>query len=163
MSRAGLARQIVVGGRMTLSALDTSFEAELRALIFLFILDEPANVDYLACLDTLTVNAHTFGLGETNVNGTHRLASGELNARTHLMTEALQRMTLQGLVHFTRKDGRESFHISNEGTALVTRLSTHYAANFFSAALETIERVGDKDTNALTSIILATATPGESR
>lgn len=148
---------------MRLSALDTSFEAELRALIFLFLLDEPTDLDYLACLDTLTVNAHTFGLGETNVNGTHRLASGELHARTHLMAHALQRMTIQGLVHFTRQGGLERFHISDEGTALVNRLSTQYATDFFNAALETIERVGDKDTNALTSIILTATTLGESR
>jgi predicted transcriptional regulator with HTH domain len=148
---------------MRLSALDTSFEAELRALIFLFLLDEPTDVDYLACLDTLTVNAHTFGLGETNVNGTHRLASGELNARTHLMLQALQRMTIQGLVHFTRRGGLECFRISDKGTTLVNRLSTQYATDFFNAALETIELVGDKDTNALTSIILTAATPGESR
>lgn len=148
---------------MRLSALDTSFEAELRALIFLFLLDEPTDVDYLGCLDTLTVNAHTFGLGATNVNGAHRLASGELHARTHLITQALQRMTIQGLVHFTRQGGLECFDISDEGTALVNRLSTQYATDFFNAALETIERVGDKDINALTSIILTAATTGESR
>lgn len=152
-----------MGERMRLSALDTSFEAELRALIFLFLIDEPTGVDYLACLDTLTVNARTFGLGATNVNGTHRLASGELNARTHLMTQALQRMTIQGFVHFTHQDGLERFDISDEGTALVNRLSTQYATDFFNAALETIERVGGKDTNALTSIILTAAIPGESR
>lgn len=163
MSRTGRARQIVVGGRMRLSVLDTSFEAELRALIFLFLLDEPTDVDYLACLDTLTVNAHTFGLGETNVNGTHRLASGELNARTYLMTQALQRMTIQGLVHYTHDNGHGRFDISDEGTSLVNQFSTPYATDFFNAALETIERVGDKDTNALTSIILSAATPGESR
>lgn len=152
-----------MGGRMSLSALDTSFEAELRALIYLFLLDEPTDVDYLACLDTLTVNAHTFGLGETNVNGTHRLASSELHARTHLMTQALQRMTLQRLVHFTREDGHERFRISDEGTALVNRLRSQYATEFFNIALETIERVGGKDTNGLTSIILTTAIPGEPR
>lgn len=148
---------------MRLSALDTSFEAELRALIFLFLLDEPTDVDYLACLDTLTVNAHTFGLGQTNVNGTHRLASGELNARTHLMTQALQHMTIQGLVHYTRQGGLEHFRISDEGATLVNRLSTQYATDFFNAALETIERVYDQDTNTLTSFILTSATPGESR
>lgn len=152
-----------MGGRMRLSALDTSFEAELRALIFLFLLDEPTDVDYLACLDTLTVNAHTFGLGQTNVNGTHRLASGELNARTHLMTQALQHMTIQGLVHYTRQGGLEHFRISDEGATLVNRLSTQYATDFFNAALETIERVYDQDTNTLTSFILTSATPGESR
>lgn len=129
---------------MRLSALDTSFEAELRALIFLFLLDEPTDVDSLACLGTLTANAHTFGLGETNVNGTHRLASGELNARTHLKIQALQRMTIQGPVHFTRLGGLERFRISDKGTTLVNRLSAQYATDFFNAALETIELAGDK-------------------
>ena len=38
---------------MATSLLDTAFEAELRALIFLFLLDEPVNADYLGALDTL--------------------------------------------------------------------------------------------------------------
>lgn len=145
------------------TAFDTSFEAELRGLIFLFLLDTTADADYLAALDTLTVNAQTFGLGEKNLNGTHRLASGELQTRTHLMNEALRRMTLQGLVHFTNEEGSAMFRISEAGTKLVNRLHSEYAAEFFNTALDIIEQIGDKDTNALTSIIVANGTLGEPR
>ena len=36
--------------------LDTSFEAELRALVFIFLLDDAADADYIGALDTITVN-----------------------------------------------------------------------------------------------------------
>ena len=59
---------------MAASLLDTAFEAELRALIFLFLLDEPVNADYLGSLDTLAINQRTFGIGSDNLNGTRRAA-----------------------------------------------------------------------------------------
>lgn len=56
---------------MRATSLDTSFEAELRGLILLFLLGDAADADYLGALDTITVNAHTFGVGAENLNGTH--------------------------------------------------------------------------------------------
>lgn len=148
---------------MTHTALDTSFEAELRALFFLFILDEAVGADYLAALDTLTVNAQTFGIGETNLNGTHRLASGELQTRTYLMKEALRRLVIQGLVNFENSDSHNYFHISKTGISLVNRFHSQYAADFFAAALETIEQIGGADTVALTSFIITKTISGEKR
>lgn len=65
-----------MGGLMRAMSLDISFEAELRGLILLVLLGDAADADYLGALDTITVNAHTFGVGAENFNGTHRLASG---------------------------------------------------------------------------------------
>lgn len=59
---------------MRATSLDTSFETVLRGLILLFLLGDAADADYLGALDTITVNAHTFGVGAENLNGTHRLA-----------------------------------------------------------------------------------------
>ena len=84
-----------MGKLMRATFLDTSFEAELRGLILLFLLGD---ADYLGALDTITVNAHTFGVGAESLNGTHRLASAELHTRTVLMTQALQHLAIQGFV-----------------------------------------------------------------
>ena len=43
---------------MATSLLDTAFEAEFRALVFLFLIDEPVNADYLGALDTLASCVH---------------------------------------------------------------------------------------------------------
>ena len=75
-----------MGKLMRATSLDTSFEAELRGLILLFLLGDAADADYLGALDTITVNAHTFGVGAESLNGTHRLASAELHTRTGLAT-----------------------------------------------------------------------------
>ena len=60
-----------MGRLMRATSLDTSFEAELRGLILLFLLGDAADADYLGALDTITVNAHTFGVGAETVSYTH--------------------------------------------------------------------------------------------
>lgn len=145
---------------MSISVLDTVFESELRALIFLFLTGEPADADYLGALDTLTINQRNFGIGATNLNGTHRLASGELHTRTSLMHQALKQLTLQGLATFDSSTDPVGFQITDEGASVVNRMRTDYANRFFNAVLDTLEAVGDATTAKLTRIIHA-ATPVE--
>lgn len=133
--------------------LDTSFEAELRALVFLFLLDDAADADHLGALDTITVNARTFGMGEDNLNGTHRLASGELCTRTTLMLDALRKLALQGLVKLDDTRVPYSFTITSIGESIVSQMCSSYAQRFFFSALETIEQTSGLNTNELVEII----------
>lgn len=148
---------------MRCTSLDTRFEAELRGLILLFLLGEAADADYLGALDTITVNAHTFEVGEDNLNGTHRLASGELHTRTVLMTQALRQLAIQGFVKLQSGQTPVSFTITSEGEKVVNRLHSRYAGRLFDTALETIEQVGDLSTNELVEIIRSATLEGEAR
>ncbi|WP_129288936.1 ABC-three component system middle component 2 [Trueperella pyogenes] len=138
---------------MAASLLDTAFEAELRALIFLFLLDEPVNADYLGALDTLAINQRTFGIGSANLNGTHRLAAGELRTRTDLMSQALKQLTLKGLATFDVSAEPVGFRITDAGASVVNNLRTEYAEQFFAATLDTLEAAGHASTTHLTKII----------
>lgn len=138
---------------MATSPLDTAFEAELRALVFLFLLDEPVNADYLGALDTLAINQRTFGIGNDNINGTHRLAAGELRARTDLMRRALKQLALSNLATFDISTESAGFRITDQGAHIVNRLRTDYAERFFNAALDTIEIVGHASTAHLAKTI----------
>lgn len=138
---------------MTISLLDSAFEAELRALVFLFLLDEPVNADYLGALDTLAINQRTFGIGSNNLNGTHRLAAGELRARTDLMRQALKQLALSQLAVFDSSTESAGFRITDQGDRIVNQLRTDYAERFFTAALDTIEVVGHASTAHLAKII----------
>lgn len=138
---------------MAASLLDTAFEAELRALIFLFLFDEPVNAEYLGALDTLAINQRTFGIGSDNINGTHRLAAGELRARTDLMRQALKQLTLSRLATFDTSAESAGFRITDQGACLVNQLRTDYAERFFTAALDTIEVTGHANTTHLAKII----------
>lgn len=138
---------------MKTSLLDTAFEAELRALVFLFLLDQPVDADYLGALDTLTINQHTFNIGNENLNGTHRLAAGELCTRTDLMLEALKQLTLRRLARFDTSAEPRGFRITIEGTNVVNQLRTAYAQHLFAAALDTLESVGHASTTHLAKII----------
>lgn len=146
---------------MIASALDTVFEAQLRALVYLFLLDRPTSADYLGALDTLTCNAQTFGLGVADINGRHRLASGELQTRTCLLTAALRQLALHRLVQLDREISPDSFAITPTGTKLVNSLNTDYAQQLFETALETLERIEGKSLNDLDQIITTAASGGE--
>ncbi len=138
---------------MATSLLDTAFEAEFRALVFLFLIDEPVNADYLGALDTLAINQRTFGIGSDNINGTHRLAAGELRARTDLMRQALKQLTLSNLATFDTSAESAGFRITDQGACLGNQLRTDYAERFFTAALDTLEAVGHASTAHLAKII----------
>lgn len=138
---------------MATSLLDSAFEAELRALVFLFLLDEPVDADYLGALDTLAINQRTFGIGSDNLNGTHRLAAGELRARTDLMSQALKQLTLSRLATFEISTESAGFRITDQGARIVNQLRTDYAERFFNTALGTIEIVGHASTTHLAKII----------
>jgi hypothetical protein len=138
---------------MAISLLDTAFEAELRALVFLFFLDEPVNADYLGAIDTLTINQRSFGIGSDNLNGTHRLAAGELRTRTDLMRQALKQLALKGLTIFDTSAEQVGFRITDEGASVVNKLRTEYAERFFAAALDTFEAAGRASTRQLAKII----------
>lgn len=138
---------------MPTSLLDTAFEAELRALVFIFLLDEPADADYLGALDTLTINQRSFGIGSNNLNGIHRLAAGELRTRTDLMSQALKQLVLKGLATFDTSAEQVGFRITDEGASVVNKLRTEYAERFFAAALDTLEAAGRASTTHLAKII----------
>lgn len=138
---------------MAISLLDSAFEAELRALVLLFLLDEPVNADYLGALDTLAINQRTFRIGRDNLNGTHRLAAGELRTRADLMRRALKQLTLSHLAAFDTSTEPAGFRITNRGDCIVNQLRTDYAERFFAAALDTIEVAGHASTAHLEKII----------
>lgn len=145
---------------MNLTSLDTIFEAELRALVYLFVLGEPDNAEHLGAIDTLAINAETFHLGATDLNGTHRLASGELDTRTEFMSTALRNLALRGLVIYEPASSPSAFSISSAGESLVNKFHSDYADTFFTAAQDVIEQVGQATTKQLTAIILTKAQPG---
>lgn len=142
---------------MASDILDTALEAELRALVFFFfLLDEPVTADYLGILDTLTVNQRVFHIGADDLNGTHRLACGELQTRTELMNRALKQLTLQRLTNYDQSATPAGFRISETGARLVNQLRNDYANRFFAAALDTLEVVGDATTTQLAKFINTT-------
>lgn len=145
---------------MNLASLDTSFEAGLRALIYLFVMGEAADAERLGTIDTLTIKAETFSLGAEDLNGPHRLASGELHTRTSLMDTALRDLALRNLTTYLPDSSPAAFSISPSGESLVNRLHSAYAADFFAIAQEVMDRVDDASTTQLTKLILTKANSG---
>ena len=134
------------------TVLDSVLEAQLRAAIYLFLLDRPVDADYLGALDTLAINAQSFRIGPDNLNGPHRLASAELQRRTVLMNQALKQLTLQGLASYVVQPA-VGFRITLDGEAVVNQMQTNYANHLFKVTLDVLECIGDDNTTELAALI----------
>lgn len=158
-SRKGPCHELVARNRMgwdrliKATFLDISFEAELRAPVRLFLLGDAADGDHLGTLETITVNARTFGVGADNLNGRHRHASGELNTSTVLMKEVLLHPAIQGRVKMEGTTAPARFAITSAGESVVNQMHSSYAQCFFSGTLETIGQTSDSGTNKSAAII----------
>ena len=153
MPRACSSQQAWMVSMNTVSVLDSIYETELRMLLLLHALDRPATVDYLSALDTLAVNAHTLKVGDTNINGTHRLAAGELNTRTSLAAKALKLLALKGLSQLTIESKACSYRLTEDGVHAANILKSPYATALYEATLEVLERIGRADDEAISAYV----------
>ena len=111
------------------TVLDTPYETGLRMLLLLHVVNHSATCDYLAALDTLVVNAKTLGVGDVNLNGTHRFAAGEIGRRVVLIGIALRDLSLRGLVGYDlTKSG--VYVLTDDGHNVANAMSTTYAKRF---------------------------------
>ncbi|MDP9800086.1 hypothetical protein J2S49_000162 [Arcanobacterium wilhelmae] len=140
------------------SSLDSVLEAQLRAVVYLFLLDSPVDADYLGALDTLTINAGSFRIGPDNLNGPHRLAPAELQTRTGQMSQALKQLALRGLVAYVAKPD-VGFRLTSDGETVANEMRTGYANQLFASALDVLEHIGDASTTELTSLIISIDRP----
>ena len=113
-----------------ISALDSVYEAELRVILILRNSPNPICTDYKAAIDTLATNAETLGVGNTNLNGTHRFASAEFKTRLSLVTRAVQVLALKELVHVHISKNSIRYSLTASGNTVANSLDSPYAHRF---------------------------------
>lgn len=138
---------------ITTSVLDSEYETELRMLLLMYALDRPVTIDYLAALDTLSVNAKTLHVGQTNLNGAHRLASGELKTRISLAFGALRTLILKRLVKLLPGDNGLTYQLTTAGIMAANSLNSPYASALFMSAIDVLETINTVDDAIITSYV----------
>ncbi|WP_133124810.1 ABC-three component system middle component 2 [Bifidobacterium margollesii] len=141
------------------SILDTPEETGLRVLLLLRVLDSPASCDYLAALDTLVVNARTLKVASVDLNGTHRLAAGEISRRIVLVRQSLKPLTLKGLVSC---DGFEFslYTLTLEGIRVADAMTSVFAKKLVSLTRGILKRLGKSEEKELIAYIASCSTEG---
>lgn len=134
------------------SVLDTPYETELRMLLLLCAIDSTATGGYLAALDTLIVNAKTLGVGEHDLNGTHRLAAGEIVRRNTLANLALKDLTLRGLVSYRPEQGG-TYMLTRDGRHAANAMTTAYSKQFSTMTERILKRFGNASEKMLLDYI----------
>lgn len=134
------------------SVLDTPYETGLRLLLLLRAVDSAVTCDYLAALDTLVVNAKTLDVGERDLNGTHRLASGEIYRRVALADRALKDLTLRGLVLY-RPEGNGAYALTRDGRRIANAMTTPYSKQLTIMAKIVLDRFDDAPEETLINYI----------
>ena len=160
MPRTRQPRQAGVVCMNAISVLDSEYETELRMLLLMYALDRPATIDYLAALDTLSVNAKTLYVGQTNLNGAHRLASGELKTRISLARGALRTLILKGLVELLPGDNGLAYQLTATGITAVNRLNSPYASALFLSVIDVLETINTVDDAIITSYVAKQSSQG---
>lgn len=160
MPRTRQPRQAGVVCMNVTSVLDSEYETELRMLLLMYALDRPATIDYLAALDTLSVNAKTLHVGQTNLNGAHRLASGELKTRISLARGALRTLILKGLVELLPGDNGLTYQLTTTGITAANRLNSPYASALFLSAIDVLETINTVDDAIITSYVAKQSSQG---
>ena len=160
MPRTRQPRQAGVVCMNAISVLDSEYETELRMLLLMYALDRPATIDYLAAFDTLSVNARTLHVGQTNLNGAHRLASGELKTRISLARGALRTLILKGLVELLPGDNGLAYQLTATGITAVNRLNSPYASALFLSVIDVLETINTVDDAIITSYVAKQSNQG---
>lgn len=136
------------------SNLDTPYETSLRALLLLAALREPASVYQIAGIDMVAVNAKAYGLDDRNLNGDHRFAKTEFDARWNLTEEAIKQLTLKGLTQLVLRPNGYFYSLTNSGQQVANRLPGSYAADYFASCREILEQAGEKNLEAWLSAMI---------
>ena len=160
MPRTRQPRQAGVVCMNATSVLDSEYETELRMLLLMYALDRPATIDYLAALDTLSANAKTLYVGQTHLNGAHRLASGELKTRISLARGALRTLILKGLVELLPGDNGLAYQLTATGITAVNRLNSPYASALFLSVIDVLETINTVDDAIITSYVAKQSSQG---
>lgn len=136
------------------SNLDTPYETSLRVLLLLAALGEPASVYQIAGIDMVAVNAKAYGLDDCNLNGDHRFAKTEFDARWNLAEQAIKQLTLKGLTQLVLRPNGFFYALTARGQKVANRLLGAYAAAYFASCLEVLEQANGQNLEAWLSTMI---------
>ena len=132
-----------MGGRMTESIFNSTFELELRILLLMSAAKKKAfSVERIVSLDFIVCYAGYFQLPYLNPQGDNEYMFSELAGRRERIQEAVKSLVIQGLLEVGLDNGYV-FSITETGSKYIRKLKSEYAVQYKTIAVDAIKRFKD--------------------
>ena len=132
-----------MGGSMTESVFNSTFELELRILLLMSAAKKKAfSVERIISLDFIVCYAGIFQLPYLNPQGDNEYMFSELASRRERIQEAVKSLVVQGLLEVGLDNGYV-FSITDTGSKYIKKLKSEYAVQYKTIAADAIKRFKD--------------------
>ena len=132
-----------MGGSMTESVFNSTFEMELRVLLLMSAAKKKAySIERIVSLDFIVCYAGYFQLPYLNPQGDNQYMFSELASRRERLQEAVKGLVVQGLLNVEMDNGY-AFSITDEGSKYIRKLKSEYALQYKAIAADAIKRFKD--------------------
>ena len=117
----------------------------MRILLTLLVSNgKSRTVDMIAAADFLTIYSRDFGIADYNLHGENSFNFSELASRRKLMTEAIKRLVVDGLITVVRGKQGFQYKLNARGKQVCDGFTTDYAAEYISLAQAVYDFLDDK-------------------
>ena len=132
-----------MGGSMTESVFNSTFEMELRILLLMSAAKKKAfSVERIVSVDFIVCYAGYFQLPYLNPQGDNQYMFSELASRRERIQEAVKSLVVQGLLNVGLDNGYV-FSITDTGSKYIRKLKSEYAVQYKTIAVDAIKRFKD--------------------
>lgn len=132
-----------MGGSMTESVFNSTFEMELRVLLLMSAAKKKAySIERIVSLDFIVCYAGYFQLPYLNPQGDNQYMFSELASRRERLQEAVKGLVIQGLLNVEMDNGY-AFSITDAGSKYIRKLKSEYALQYKAIATDAIKRFKD--------------------
>ncbi len=132
-----------MGGSMTESIFNSTFEIELRILLLMSATKKKAySIERIVSLDFIVCYAGYFQLPYLNPQGDNQYMFSELASRRERLQEAVKGLVVQGLLDVGMDNGYV-FSITEAGAKYIRKLKSEYALQYKTIAVDAIKRFKD--------------------
>ena len=132
-----------MGGSMTESVFNSTFEMELRVLLLMSAAKKKAySIERIVSLDFIVCYAGYFQLPYLNPQGDNQYMFSELASRRERLQEAVKGLVVQGLLNVEMDNGY-AFSITDAGSKYIRKLKSEYALQYKPIAADAIKRFKD--------------------
>ena len=132
-----------MGGSMTESVFNSTFEMELRVLLLMSAAKKKAYyIERIVSLDFIVCYAGYFQLPYLNPQGDNQYMFSELASRRERLQEAVKGLVVQGLLNVEMDNGY-AFSITDAGSKYIRKLKSEYALQYKAIAADAIKRFKD--------------------
>ena len=132
-----------MGGSLTESVFNSTFEMELRVLLLMSVAKKKAySIERIVSLDFIVCYAGYFQLPYLNPQGDNQYMFSELASRRERLQEAVKGLVVQGLLNVEMDNGY-AFSITDAGSKYIRKLKSEYALQYKAIAADAIKRFKD--------------------